>query len=130
MSRKRRPKKWWDRCKALLKLLTLLCWICCSLSFPIESTIRLRTCEGTDLRSFISHIKLSSENKTRVDKNEKLRRPHTEDLNHQLFKLLSVLDTVSKTLKMLSYFRATKISNVLWISIIYLFSFSPVSFTM
>ena len=63
----------------------------CSLSFPLESTIRLRTCEGTDLRSFISHIKLSSENKTRVDKNEKLRRPHTEDLNHQLFKLLSVL---------------------------------------
>ena len=60
---------------------------------------------------YISHIELSLENKTRVDKNENLRRPHKEDLdrNHQLFKLLSVLDTVSKTLKMLSYFKASKI---------------------
>ena len=49
----------------------------CSLSFSLESTIRLRTCEGTDLRSFISHIKLSSENKTRMDN---LDKPHTEDL--------------------------------------------------
>ena len=75
----------------------------------LESTIRLGTCEETDLRSFISHIKLSLENKTRVVKNEKLGRPQTEDLdrNHQLFKLVSVLDTVSRTLKMFSFFRAT-----------------------
>ena len=66
--------------------------------------------------SFISHIELSLESKTRVDKHEKLLRRQKSWIDKaciciQFLYMYVILDTVSKTLKMSSYFCVTNKIN-------------------